>query len=49
MLGLVLVLLTIGCQAEKCRILAFMDGGDLMAYEAAVLKGLVDNLPAEEV
>jgi len=32
-----------------CRALALGGGGDRGAYEAGVLKYLVDNLPAEEV
>jgi len=34
-------------EAQKCRALVIEGGGDLGAYEAGVLKGLIYNLPNE--
>lgn len=36
-------------EAQKCRALVIEGGGDLGAYEAGILKGLIYNLPNEEV
>jgi hypothetical protein len=35
--------------SKKCRALVLEGGGDLGSYEAGVIKGFIDNLPAEEV
>lgn len=35
--------------ASTCKVLSLSDGSDLQAYEAAVFKGLADNLPADQV
>eukprot|EP00697_Spironema_sp_BW2_P004759 gnl/Spiro4/16448_TR8842_c0_g1_i1.p1 gnl/Spiro4/16448_TR8842_c0_g1~~gnl/Spiro4/16448_TR8842_c0_g1_i1.p1 ORF type:complete len:322 (-),score=99.42 gnl/Spiro4/16448_TR8842_c0_g1_i1:155-1120(-) len=49
----VLLLVCVGLAAsqttKKCRALALEGGGDKGAYEAGVIWGLVNNLPAEEV
>jgi predicted patatin/cPLA2 family phospholipase len=46
---LTLFLFNLALSQKKCKILALSGGGDLGAYQAGAISGLVNNLPPEEV